>query len=141
LIANGEEKKMKNTVGLKKMKSKESGFTLIELLFTMLLVLLALLLMSNVIIRSIDGNKKSYIRFQLSQELESGKNRLLSKPFDSEELKNGCYAVQEKYFKIVRSISSLSPTLKIIKLSISYKTLTRQIFFYKSRYIKEVYND
>lgn len=132
---------MKHTSRTIKRKSKEKGFSLIELLFTMLLVLAALLLMSNVIIRSIDGNKKSYIRFQLSQKLESGKNRLLSKPFDSEELKDGRSVTQEDSFKVVRSISSLSPTLKVITLSISYKTLTRQIFFYKSRYIKEVYND
>lgn len=123
------------------MKSKENGFTLIEVLISLLLILAALLLMSGVIVRSIDGNKKSFIRFQVTQKLASCKDLLLCQPFDSEELQDGSTVLMEDSFKIVRSVNSLSSGLKKIKLSISYKRLTRQLFFYKSRYIKEVYND
>jgi prepilin-type N-terminal cleavage/methylation domain-containing protein len=134
---------MKNIKKIEKMKSqeKEKGFTLIELLVSLLLVLLALLFIFNIIVFSIDGSKKSHIRLHLSQKLESCKNRLLSKPFDSEELKDGHSSIDEKPFKIYQAINSISPVLKKIKISISYRSLTRQIFFYKSRYIKEVKND
>jgi prepilin-type N-terminal cleavage/methylation domain-containing protein len=134
---------MKDIKKIKKMKSqeKEKGFTLIELLVSLLLVLLALLFMFNIIIFSIDGSKKSHIRLQLSQKLESCKNRLLSKSFDSVELKDGYLSIDEDPFKICQTINSISPVLKKIKISISYRSLTRQIFFYKSKYIKEVKND
>jgi prepilin-type N-terminal cleavage/methylation domain-containing protein len=134
---------MKDIKKIEKMKSqeKEKGFTLIELLVSLLLVLLALLFIINIIVFSIDGNKKSYIRLQLSQKLESCKNLLLSKPFDSAELKDGHSSTDEEPFKINQDINSISPVLKKIKMSISYKSLTRQIFFYKSKYIKEVKND
>jgi prepilin-type N-terminal cleavage/methylation domain-containing protein len=124
-----------------KQQEKEKGVTLVELLISLMLVLVALLYLSNIFVFSIDGTKKSLIRLHLSQKLEFKKNLLLSKSFDSEELKDGHYSIDEDLFKIYQDIISISPTLKRIKISIFYKSLSRQIFFYKSKYIKEVKND
>lgn len=134
---------MRNLKKIKKMKQqeKEKGFTLVELLVSLMLILVALLYISNIIIFSINGSKKSYIRLQVLQKLEFCKNLLLSKPFDSAELKDGHSSVDEAPFKTYQDIISISPTLKRIKISVFYKSLSRQIFFYKSKYIKEVKND
>ena len=134
---------MRNLKKIKKMKQqeKEKGFTLVELLVSLMLILVALLFILNIIVFSIDGSKKSTIRLQVSQKLESCKNLLLSKPFDSEGLKDGHSSIDEAPFKTYQDIICISPTLKRIKISIFYKSLSRQIFFYKSKYIKEVKND
>lgn len=125
----------------KKKKFTENGFTLIEVLVSWLLVLLALLFISKIIVFSFDGIKKSRIRLEITQKLETCKNQLLSKPFDSQELKDGHSSIDDGVFRVTRDISSLCLTLKEIKLSIAYKTLSKQIYFYKSMYIKEVKND
>jgi prepilin-type N-terminal cleavage/methylation domain-containing protein len=134
---------MRHLKQIKKVKQqeKEKGFTLVELLISLMLILVALLFILNIIVFSIDGSKKSYIRLQLSQKSESYKNVLLSKPFDSMELQDGQSSIDEAPFKIYQDIISISPTLKRIKISIFYKSLSRQIYFYKSKYIKEVKND
>ena len=66
---------MRNLKKIKKMKQqeKEKGFTLVELLVSLMLILVALLFILNIIVFSIDGSKKSYIRLQVSQKLESCK--------------------------------------------------------------------
>ena len=33
-------------------------------------------------------------------------------------------------------IKSITPTLKVIHLTVSYKGLTKRVYFYKSKYIK-----
>ena len=124
-----------------KKKSTENGFTLIEVMASWLLVLLAILFISKIIVFSFDGIKKSRIRLEITQKLETCKNQLLSKPFDAEELKDGHSSMDEGLFRVIRHTSSLSLTLKVIKLSIAYKTLNKQVYFYKSMTIKEVQND
>lgn len=131
-------KKLKKII---KTNREEKGFTLVEVLFSFLLLLIAILFMTNIIIYSLEGNKKSRIRLEVSQKLVYCKNQLLSKSFDSEELKDGHTSIDEPLFRIDWNINSISPTLKKIKLSILYKTLKKQIYFYKSKYIKEVKND
>ncbi len=124
-----------------KKKCTENGFTLIEVMASWLLVLLAILFIFKIIVFSFDGIKKSRIRLEIAQKLETCKNQLLSKPFDSDELEDGHSSTDDGLFRVTRDISSLSLTLKEIKLSIAYKTLNKQIYFYKSMTIKEVKND
>ncbi len=115
---------------------KEKGFTLVETLFSLLLILLAILLMTRVIICAVDGLKKSRIRFNTIQEIESRKNRLLSTPFDSVELEDGSYSKEENHFKMKWIIKSITPTLKVIDLWVSYRGLTKRAYFYRSKFIK-----
>jgi len=136
-------KKMKKYEELEKTArgQTQGGFTLIETLVSWALVLLGILFISRVVIFSLDGLKKTRIRLEISQKVESYKNRLLSKPFHSPDLADGFDCLEEGLYKIDRYISSISPTLKKIKFVISYKILTRQLIFYKSKFIREVRND
>jgi Tfp pilus assembly protein PilV len=123
------------------LRQGQRGFTLVEIIVSWMLVLLSLLFICRVVVFAFDSFKKSRIRLHMSQKLESAKDLLLSKPFHSSDLEEGYTAVEEGLFKIDRKITDLSATLKRIRLSISYKTLTRQLIFYKSKYIQEVKND
>ena len=115
---------------------KTKGFTLVETLFSLLLISLAILLITRIIICALDGHKKSQIRFKTLQEIEFCKNQLLSKPFDSVELEEGSYSKEENHFKMKWIIKSITPTLKIIDLWVSYRGLTKRAYFYRSQYIK-----
>ena len=127
---------------LKQVKNNDNdGFTLIEVIVSWLLVLLALLFVGDIIIFSVSGTGMSRIRMEISQKLESCKTELAAKAFDSMEFDNGTSSTVDGPFKINRHITSLSPTLKRVTLSITYKTLSKQIYFYKSKYIEEVDND
>ena len=122
--------------GIRQPGAKAKGFTLIETLVSLVLIALAILLIAKVIVCAFDGHKKSRIRLNVSQELEFCKNQLLSKSFDSDELKVGSYSKKENHIKKNWQIKSITPTLKIIHLVISYKGLTKRVYFYKSKYIK-----
>lgn len=119
----------------------QEGFTVIEAIVSWMVVILGLLFIGRILVFSFDGLKKSRIRLEMSQEVESYKNRLLSKPFLSPDLADGFVRLEDGEFKIDRYISSISPTLKKIKFVITYKVLTRQFIFYKSKFIREVSND
>lgn len=136
-------KKMKKLEELEKMVrvQTQGGFTLVETLVSWALVLLGIIFICRVVVFSLDGLKKSRIRLEISQKVESYKNRLLSKPFQSPDLVDGFDCLEDGFYKIDRYISSISPTLKKIKFVISYKVLTRQFIFYKSKFIREVNND
>lgn len=140
----GEEKlKMKKIKELKKTdrRRRQGGFTLIETLVSWMLVVLGLLFICKVVVFSLDVLKKSRIRLEISQKVESCRDRLLSRPFYSPDLADGFACMEDGVFKIDRYISSISPTLKKIKFVIKYKILTRQLIFYKSKFIREVNND
>ncbi|MCX6579882.1 MAG: hypothetical protein NT166_06820 [Candidatus Aminicenantes bacterium] len=124
-----------------KQLKKEGGFTLIEVIVSWVLVLLALLFVGDIIIYSINGTGMSRTRLEMSQKLESCKSELAGKPFNSVELEDGSFSTVEGPFKITRHIVSLSSTLKKITLAVTYKTLCKQIYFYRSKYIEEVDND
>lgn len=126
---------------MKRLNENEGGFTLIEVIVSWVLVLLALLFVSDIIIFSINGTGMSRTRMEMSQKLESFKTQLAAKPFNSEELEGGSFSTVEGPFKINCHIVSLSSTLKKVRLSITYKTLCKQIYFYRSKYIEEVDND
>lgn len=126
---------------MKRLNENEGGFTLIEVLVSWVLVLLALLFVGDIIIFSINGTGMSRTRMEMSQKLEACKNELLAKPFDSAELEDGSFSSIDGPFKINRHINSVSSTLKKVTLSITYKILCKQIYFYKSKYIEEVDND
>jgi len=133
------------------MKTKESrirerenerpmrGFTVVETLVALLLIALALVLVSNIIVTAAGVYKKSQLRLQAEQEIESRKNRLLSGPFDSVELQEGHYLKEDPLFKMKWDIKNITPTLKLIDISITYKynyyRLTGKTYFYKSKYI------
>ncbi|MCU0286796.1 MAG: hypothetical protein MUF15_10400 [Acidobacteria bacterium] len=119
----------------------EMGFTLVEVMVSWLLVLLALLFVGDIIIFCINGTGMSRVRMEIAQKLEACKTELSAKPFDAVELADGFSSVVEAPFKINRHIETLNPTLKKITVSITYKTLRKQIYFYKSKYIKEITND
>lgn len=126
---------------MKMKRFNEGGFTLVEALVSWALVLLALLFVGDIIIFSINGTGMSRTRIEMSQRLESYKNELLTKPFDSTELLVGSFSFVDGPFKITRHIADVSSTLKKVTLSITYKTLCKQLYFYKSKYIEEVDND
>ncbi len=126
---------------MKMKRFNERGFTLIEALVSWVLVLLALLFLGDIIIFSINGTGMSRTRLEMSQKLESCKNQLLAQSFASAELQDGSFSFVDGPFKISRQISSLNSSLKKIILSITYKTLSKQIYFYKSKYIEEVDHD
>jgi prepilin-type N-terminal cleavage/methylation domain-containing protein len=132
---------MRTIINLKCKSQKKKGFTLIEVLISLLLVLIALLSISRILIFTLEGNKKSFVLSQLTQQLESYKDKLISLQFDSKELEPGTTTILDHPFKTVKTISNISPTLKIIRLSIIYEAIIQSIYFYKSKYIKEVKND
>ena len=121
--------------------NEESGFTLVEVIRSFLLVMLALGFMCRVTVFSFDGVRKSRLRFDICRRLESFKNHLLAARFDSAELAEGYWDGEDGMFTLTRDIKRISPSLKRITLSINYKTLEKKIIIYKSKYIKEVYND
>lgn len=124
-----------------KPRQGQRGFTLVEIIVSWMLVLLSLLFICRIVVFAFDSFKKSRIRLQMSQKLESTKDMLLSKPFHSPDLAEGHTKTEDGLFMIEREITGLSPTLKRIRLSISYRVLTRLIIFYKSKYILEVKHD
>jgi Tfp pilus assembly protein PilV len=131
---------MKSKMKMRQLKN-EGGFTLIEVIVSWVLVLLALLFVGDIIIFAVNGTGMSRIRIEISQKLEACKNELAGKPFDSAELEAGYYSSNEGPFKINIQIDGLSSTLKKVTLAITYKTLCKKIYFYKSKYIEEVDND
>lgn len=115
---------------------KNSGFTIIETLFSLLLISLALMSISQMITAAIAAQKKSTLRFNMQQKIEYCRNQLVSKSFAAAELEEGNYSTLEDPFKINWDIRNISPTLKLIRLSVSYKKITKKAYFYISKYIK-----
>ncbi len=114
------------------------GFTLIETLFSLLLISLSLLFITQLMVGAIDAHGKSNTRFKMVQLLEFSKNELVSKSFDADELKAGCYSKAEGPFKMSWNTRDISPLLKVIRFSISYKRITKYAYFYKSKHIKNL---
>jgi competence protein ComGC len=126
--------------------AKDSGFTIIETLFSLLLISLALMSISQMIIAAINAQQKSILRFNMQQKIEYCRDQLVSKSFTADELEEGSYSTVENLLKIDRHIKNISPTLKLIRLTVSYKKITRETYFYISKYIKnneseEVYDE
>ncbi len=116
---------------------KDSGFTIIETLFSLLLISLALMSIAQMITAAIDAQKKSNLRFMIQQKIEYCQNQLVSKSFAAAELEAGSYSTEENPLKIYWDIKNISPTLKLIHLSVSYKMkMTKKAYFYISKYIK-----
>jgi Tfp pilus assembly protein PilV len=119
-----------------KKPGKGSGFTIIETLFSLLLISLALVSISQMITAAIDAQKKSTLRFNMQQKIEYCRGQLASKSFAAAELEEGNYSSLENPLKINWDINNISPTLKLIHLSVSYKKITKEAYFYISKYIK-----
>jgi Tfp pilus assembly protein PilV len=118
--------------------AKQVGFTLMETLISLLLVLIGVLFVTRVIMFSLDLNKKSRLRLKLWQQANNQIHTLLSKPFDSDILVPGNHSTQEDLLKIKWKVKPVTPTLKRIDISIVYKQLTREEYFYKSKTIKSI---
>lgn len=125
----------KNMKQLKK-PGKDSGFTIIETLFSLLLISLALMSIAQMITAAIDAQKKAALRFNMQQKIEYCRNQLVSKSFAAAELEEGSYTNAEPPLKIKWDIQDISPTLKSIHLSVSYKKITKKAYFYISKHIK-----
>jgi Tfp pilus assembly protein PilV len=119
-----------------KKPGNDSGFTIIETLFSLLLISLALVSISQMITAAIDAQKKSTLRFNMQQKIEYCRNQLVSKSFAAAELEEGSYSIVENPLKINWDIKNISPALKLIHLSVSYKKITKKAYFYISKYIK-----
>ncbi len=121
----------------KRVFGRAAGFTIIETAMSLLLVLLAGVLGARMVISALDGYKKSKIAFTQLREMESFKDRLLAKPFDSAEWKDGSYKKESGPFNIEWEIKNISATLKAVYISIVYKYngSTKRSYFYKSKYI------
>lgn len=134
-------RKMKSIIkrippGTLEKKSRQGGFTLIETLVSLFLVLIGVLFVTKVIIFSLDLNKKSLIRLKLCQQVSNQIHTLLSKPFNSEKLLPGNFTATRDAFRIKWTITPITPTLKKIDLSVSYKKFFRKSYGYKSKTIK-----
>jgi Tfp pilus assembly protein PilV len=127
------EVKMKHKIEKKEMKSK--GFSFIEVLFSLLLVSLVLISLVRLITFSLDEYRKSAKRYNMMQKMENCTNRLMAKDFDSTDLGEGDYQKNEEKIELTWKIESLSPTLKKIRLAVSYKIYKKKIYFYKSKFI------
>jgi len=112
------------------------GFTLIETMFSLLLLSMVLVIISKMISYGMEAHRKSSIRFYMSQELEMCMNRLIAQPFDSTKLKAGTYQSLRRPYRLKWEIIDLTPELKYIRFVILYKTLIRQAYIFKSKYIK-----
>jgi len=119
-----------------KKPGKDSGFTIIETLFSLLLISLALVSVAQVITTAINAQKVSNLHFMMQQKIEYCRNQLVSKPFAAIELEEGSYSIKEYPLEINWNIKDISPTLKLIHLSVSYKKITKKAYFYISKYIK-----
>jgi Tfp pilus assembly protein PilV len=119
-----------------KKSGKDHGFTIIETLFSLLLISLALMSIAQMITDAIDAQRKSNLRFMMQQKIENYQNQLVSKSFAAVELEEGSYSNEEFPLKINWEIKNISPTLKLILLSVSYKKITKKAYFYISKYIK-----
>lgn len=119
-----------------KKPGKDSGFTIIETLFSLLLISLALMSIAQMITAAIDSQKKAALRFNMQQKIEYCRNQLVSKSFAATELEEGSYSTVEYPLNINWDIKNISPALKLIHLSVSYKKITKEAYFYISMYIK-----
>lgn len=120
---------------IRKKVKKSEGFSLIEVLISLLIVSLAMISIVRCMTYSLAEYRKSVIRFNMVQEMENCRNRLLAKDFDSFDLGDGKYEKNGGRTALTWKIESLSTTLKRIKLSVSYNVYRRNIYFYKSRFI------
>ena len=129
-----------NSHGCRRNKSI-TGFTIVETLCSLLLAALAVLLLAQTMVSAMDTDKQSALRFNMLQTMEYYKNQLVSKPFDDPQLTAGNYSDEDKdkHFKMKWVISDISPTLKAVDFSISYKSLGKRSYFYKSGTIKNIF--
>ncbi len=114
---------------------QSTGFTLIETLVSFFLVFMGVLFITQMIFFSLDYYKKSLLRLNLQQKLQSETQLLTSKPFDATELNTGIYVKKDDPFKITWEVFDLTPTIKKIVLSVGHKQFSRRVCFFKSKYI------
>jgi len=122
-----------------KTRTRTGGFTLLETLVALVLILFLFMGISRVVVYSYDHYKKSRLDLDMRQALESRRDQLLSKTYDAPEMTEGSHRSTDGTYSLDWEIRLLSSTLKRVKLSISYKykdsVLTRQMYFYKSKFI------
>lgn len=125
----------------KRINKRITGFTIVETLCSLLLAALAVLLLGQTMVSALNTDKQSALRFDMMQTMEYYKNQLVSKPFADPQLTAGNYSGQDndKHFKMKWVITDLSPTLKAVDFSISYKNLGKRSYFYKSGTIKNIF--
>lgn len=121
-------KKKTNTLAI------HHGVTLLEALISLTLILLAIMFVTRILIHSLDVDRKSRLRLKINQIFTGEVHRLLSRPFDSEELSAGSHSRQEKDILARWQVEDVSPTLKRFKMTIVYQERTKQGYFYKSRF-------
>jgi len=116
------------------MCKKKKGFTLIETLVSMILVLWVVLTAGMLLCSALKGYRNSRAAFKIMVETEYLKNRFLSYPFDSKHWLEGNYMEEGNPYKKNWSVKNISPTLKIIHLSLVDKGRGKneRIWFYKS---------
>jgi prepilin-type N-terminal cleavage/methylation domain-containing protein len=117
------------------------GFTLVETLIALMLVTMAMLSSAMFLSFSLQQYRLSLIRFESAQKLENMKDRLLSSPFESGELADGCHSAQEEKWKTDWVVSALSGSLKRINIAVSGGKLKKTLVFYKSKLFLEVNDD
>ena len=115
---------------------KKNGFTLIEVLISLFIVVLAILLISKTIISSIYVYQDSLQRFNLLNIYTNCKNELISKPFDSEDLKAGEYSLRKGLINLQWKITNFSSVLKKIELKVWDKKRSKKGYFINSYLLK-----
>jgi Tfp pilus assembly protein PilV len=128
----------KNLVRKKNEAVGFSGFTLVETMVTLVLVLMGVVLISKTLIFGLDSLKRSRLRLQLQESIQSQCQALMSRPYDSSDLAPGPKTKPEPPFRIHWDVSEISPGLKRVSVSAGNGRLTVRTYFYKSKYIKDI---
>ncbi len=111
------------------------GFTIIETMVSILIIMFGVILIASILIHSIKVNKRTSDIFYIDQKADYVKNLLLSKSFNSTDLKEGESKKNDEDYKIIYKIIDRSDSLKEIILSVGKNNIKKKYVFFKSKYI------
>lgn len=120
----------------------KDGFTVVEALVSLVLIMMAAAFTGSTILCGLDSQKRSEIRFDMTNQLDFLKNRLTAQPFEAPGMLPGNYKESNEPFQMKWTISTISPTLKIVRLTAQYRyrhrIISKKTYMYKSLYIRNI---
>ena len=111
------------------------GFTLSEMLVSLVLVFIGALFILRVLIFSLDYCRKSRLRLDVQQKLQSESHWLMSRPYGADVLSRGKYSKEDDVFRITWNVSQAGPEIKRIELTVQSGHHSGKICLFKSRYL------